>query len=225
MRALLDQAIEIWASGGWAMIALALNALILFVIGFNLWFKLRGRGFRSVSDRKWRSWIAEPGKRRGAVGRLLDFVMGASDLKDLGVRFDELRATEVAPFTRDLRLMKRAVSTAPLLGLLGTVTGMLATFQALATGSGGQKTMDLVAGGISEALITTETGLMIALPGLVLQYHLTRERDRFDAFLARLETACAQYVCVWKQVRARGTDEASLPAAEGPEGAPAGAGS
>jgi biopolymer transport protein ExbB len=84
---------------------------------------------------------------------------------------------------------------------------MLATFQALATGSGGQKTMDLVAGGISEALITTETGLMVALPGLFFLYHLTRQRDRYEAFLAHLETACAQHL----YRRMRGGQSAASP--------------
>jgi biopolymer transport protein ExbB len=90
--------------------------------------------------------------------------------------------------------MRICVSAAPLLGLLGTVTGMLGTFGALATGSGGEKTMGLVAEGISEALITTETGLVIALPGLFFQYHLTRKHERYKAFLAHLETVCAQAV-------------------------------
>jgi biopolymer transport protein ExbB len=122
--------------------------------------------------------------------------MGAGDMGEVGKRFDELRAIEIAPFVRNLRFMKRAVSTAPLLGLLGTVTGMLTTFQALSTGSGGDSTMEMVAGGISEALITTETGLVIALPGLLFQYYLTRQRDRYEAFLAQIETVCAQHLCV-----------------------------
>jgi biopolymer transport protein ExbB len=194
MERLLEQAIEIWTSGGWAMFALAANALILFGMSAHLWLKLRERGFRSTPEETWRGWIRNRGDRKGRLGDLLDFVMGARDLDDMGVRFNEVRSTELAPFNRDLKFMKRAVNTAPLLGLLGTVTGMLATFQALASGSGGQKTMDMVAGGISEALITTETGLVIALPGLFILYHLTRERDRYDAFLAHLETACAQQV-------------------------------
>jgi biopolymer transport protein ExbB len=198
-----NQAVEIWLSGGWAMIALAVNALLLFGIGIHTWFLLKARGSR-VPEKKWRPWIANPSERKGPVGELIEFAMSAGNLHDLRVRFDELNATEVAPFSRDLKFMKRAVSTAPLLGLLGTVTGMLTTFTALATGSGGEKTMDMVAGGISEALITTETGLLIAVPGMFLQYHLTRERDRYEAFLARLETACTQYVCVLREVRARG---------------------
>ncbi len=63
-------------------------------------------------------------------------------------------------------LLQILVTTAPLLGLLGTVTGMLATFQGLNEGNG--NTLDLVAAGISEAMITTETGLVIAIPASLL---------------------------------------------------------
>ena len=188
---LIQEALTIWVSGGWAMVALAANAIILFAIGFHIWLRLRSRG-RGVPESTWRRWLDHPAERRGAVGRLIEFVMGASDLKDMGVRFAELRSTELGPFDRDIKFMRRAVSTAPLLGLLGTVTGMLATFGALASGSGGEKTMNLVAGGISEALITTETGLVIALPGLFFQFRLARQRDRYEAFLAHLETSCTQ---------------------------------
>jgi len=191
---LVEQASGIWRSGGWAMIALAANALVLFWIGFDTWLRLRLRGHGSLRERTWRRWIACPEERRGHVGRLLDFVMRASDLHDLQVRFSELHATELAPVARELRFMRRAVSTAPLLGLLGTVTGMLTTFGALGAGSGGDETMELVASGISEALVTTETGLIIALPGLFFQYHLARQRDHYDAFLAHLESACTQYL-------------------------------
>lgn len=204
---LVDQAVGIWLSGGWAMIALAINALVLFSIGIQTWLHMRTRGFRRVPESRWRRWISTPGERRGSLGRLIDYLMGAADLDDLRVRFKELHSTEIAPYVRDLKFMRRAVSTAPLLGLLGTVTGMLSTFHALGSGAGGQKTMELVAGGISEALITTETGLVIALPGLFFQYHLSRERDRYEAFLAHLETACAQYVFTRKRLRR----EAELP--------------
>jgi len=212
---LFYEASEIWWAGGWAMIALAVNCFILFALGINLWFKFRAKDYRRLPEKKWRDWIGDPKGRRGPVGELIDFVMGARDLDDLNVRFNELHATRIAPFNRDLRFMKRCVSTAPLLGLLGTVTGMLATFQALASGAGGQKTMDMVAGGISEALITTETGLVIALPGLIFQYHLARDRDRYQAFLARLQTVCTQYLCVEGTVRERAGEELqALPQAD-----------
>ncbi len=56
-------------------------------------------------------------------------------------------------------------SVAPLLGLLGTVTGMITTFQALA--QEGARDIAQLSGGISEALITTEAGLMVAIPALL----------------------------------------------------------
>ncbi len=120
--------------------------------------------------------------------------MDADDLHDMTVRFNELRSSEIAPFVRELRFMKRAVGTAPLLGLLGTVTGMLTTFKGLAGGSGGDQTMEQIAAGISEALVTTETGLVIALVGVFFQYRLQRQAETYDAFLQHLECACAQYV-------------------------------
>lgn len=201
MSGLVSQAVEVWRSGGWAMVPLAATSLLLFAVGGNLWRKLRGRGYRSTSEEVWRRWIARPDEREGPVGEVIEFVMGADRIKDLEIRFGELHATEIAPFARDLRFLRICVAAAPLLGLLGTVTGMLSTFQALAEGSGGDKTMNLVAGGISEALITTETGLVIALPGLFLQYHLARERDRYRAFLAHLESVCLQYFAARRAIR------------------------
>ncbi len=192
LTALWEQAVSIWLSGGWGMVALAVNALVMVALGMHVLFKLREKGYQSVPEKTWRHWINHPTERRGPIGKLLDFVTGANSLKQASVLFEELRTAEIAPFERDLRVMKICVSAAPLMGLLGTVTGMLATFGALASGSGGEKTMGLVAGGISEALITTETGLIVALPGLFFQYQLSRKLERYKVFLAHLETICTQ---------------------------------
>lgn len=187
-----QQAMEIWASGGWGMIALAVDAVIIFYLGHSIFFRIRAKGYLYVSEKKMKKWTKHPETGRGPVGRMIRFVMGANNLKEIGILFDELHQTELAPLDRDLKLMQTCVSVAPLLGLLGTVTGMLATFAALATGSGGDKTMGMVASGISEALITTETGLLVALPGLIFQYKLAREHEQYKAFLAHLQTTCTQ---------------------------------
>jgi len=189
---LWQQAVEIWLSGGWAMIAIAVTALVLFGLGMHIFLRLNQKGFASVPEKTWRRWLDCPEERKGPIGELLDFVSGGKTLDDTALFFEELRATEIEPFERDLRVMKICVSAAPLLGLLGTVTGMLTTFAALASGSGGDKTMEMVAKGISEALITTETGLVIALPGLFFQYQLVRKHAAYKAFLAHLETVCTQ---------------------------------
>lgn len=191
---LWSQAVEIWLSGGWAMIAIAVNAFVMFAMGAHIYLRLREKGFQSISEKKWRRWLERPEERKGPIGEILDFATAGTSTSETGILFEELHANETRPFERDLRVMKVCVSAAPLLGLLGTVTGMLATFGALATGSGGDKTMGLVAEGISEALITTETGLVIALPGLFFQYQLSRQHDRYRTFLAHLETVCTQLV-------------------------------
>ena len=173
---------------------IAITALIMFALGVHVYLKLRAKGFQSIAEHSWRRWIDQPQERRGPIGDILNFVSGASSVEQTSLFFQELRTTELAPFDRDLRVMKVCVSAAPLLGLLGTVTGMLFTFDALATGSGGQKTMGMIAMGISEALITTEAGLVVALPGLFFHHQLARKREQYKAFLAHVETVCSQNV-------------------------------
>lgn len=174
------------------MPGIAFSGLIMFALGLHVHMKLGQKRFLSIPEATWRRWIDHPELRKGPIGEMLDFVSGNTSIKAIAACFDELRTTEVAPFERDLRVMKICVTVSPLLGLLGTVTGMLATFNALATGSGGEKTMALVAKGISEALITTETGLVVALPGIFFQYQLSRKHDRYKAFLAHVEIAYTQ---------------------------------
>lgn len=192
LQTLVDQALAIWLAGGWAMIAIAVVALLMFGLGMHLTLRLATRGPGWVSEKTWRRWIDEPDLRRGQLGELISFVTGGRSLERTKVFFEELRTSEITPFERDLRVMRMLVSAAPLLGLLGTVTGMLATFSALSSGSGGEKTMEMVASGISEALVTTETGLVIALPGLFFQYQLSRRLESYRTFLAHLETVVTQ---------------------------------
>ncbi len=189
---LWSEAVSIWASGGWAMWAIAIIAFLMLALGIHTWLRLRRLGYKEVPEDQWRTWIERPRGRSGHIGDILDFVTGGSKIEETAFFFEQLRRTEAAPFERDLKVMKIFVSAAPLVGLLGTVTGMLATFNALATGSGGDKTMGLIASGISEALVTTETGLVVALPGLFFQYYLSRRFDHYRSFLAHMETVCAQ---------------------------------
>jgi biopolymer transport protein ExbB len=197
-----EQAWELWSSGGWAMIPLAINALILYGKAIDVQILLH---YRLSRIRRWTKRLTRRGKAKNEEKR--DFQVACKfliehgvefgkvkTLEDMGACFDEVRTIELPPINRDLRFLKVAMATAPLLGLLGTVTGMLSTFSALSAGSGGDKTMDQVAGGISEALITTQTGLMIALPGTFLYFILSRGRDSFAAAIAHMETLATRHV-------------------------------
>ena len=190
----LEQALAIWRSGGWGMIALALNGLVMFGMGMMMLFKLAARGGFGSPDKAWARYHEDPAAARGTMARILAGAAACGTLEELEHYFDGLRNAEVHPFQRDLKVMKVSVSSAPLLGLLGTVTGMLSTFAALATGGGGDQTMDMVAGGISEALVTTETGLVLALSGLIFQFVLTRKHQRYEETIAHLETLSMQHL-------------------------------
>ena len=69
------------------------------------------------------------------------------------------------------------IAAAPLLGLLGTVSGMEKTFGSLSSAAGG-KSMEGLAGGISEVLVSTESGLTVAIPAMLLLYLAHREMNR-----------------------------------------------
>ena len=84
---------------------------------------------------------------------------------------------------RGLSLLAVSASAAPLLGLLGTVTGMISTFQSIMRfGTGDAR---LLSGGISEALITTEAGLMLAIPALIFHAWCVRRSRRLADRLER----------------------------------------
>jgi biopolymer transport protein ExbB len=78
------------------------------------------------------------------------------------------------------------IAAAPLLGLLGTVSGMEKTFGSLAA-EAGQKSMEGLASGISEVLVATESGLTVALPAMLLVYLAHREMNRQIEAVNRLE--------------------------------------
>ena len=88
---------------------------------------------------------------------------------------------EAPRLERSLSLLAALAGVAPLLGLLGTVSGMIATFETISTA--GTSNPRLLSGGISEALITTQLGLMVAIPLLLAHAWLRRWVERREALL------------------------------------------
>lgn len=128
---------------------------------------------------------AQPGP---VGGMLLEGVRHWRMPKEL---LDELmfeKLLEVKPaLDRGLALISVTAAVAPLLGLLGTVTGMINTFKAITVfGTGDAKSLS---SGISEALITTEYGLIVAIPALLLSAYLGRRVNGYLAGMERLSIA------------------------------------
>lgn len=123
--------------------------------------------------------LQEPGQAsdNNPLGRVLLAAedAGDRDIDAIELLLDEAILRETPALQRGLGLLKLLAAVAPLLGLLGTVTGMILTFQSITLfGSGDPK---LMAGGISQALVTTVLGLIVAIP-LLFSHTLLASRSR-----------------------------------------------
>ena len=90
----------------------------------------------------------------------------SADVETLELKLGEAILKETPPLQRGILFIKIISVVAPLLGLLGTVTGMIQTFQAITLYGAGDPT--IMAGGISQALVTTVLGLVVAIPTVLL---------------------------------------------------------
>jgi biopolymer transport protein ExbB len=112
-----------------------------------------------------------------ALGRVLKVYQDNpdQDVETLELKLDEAILRETAPLESGLPLIKVLYVVAPLIGLLGTVVGMIQTFQQITLFGTGDPRM--MAGGISMALITTVLGLTVAIP-LTILHSLLQSRSR-----------------------------------------------
>lgn len=176
------------AGGWWIMLPLAAIAAALWYGIGTRWVLLR-RG----SDRNIRVLLAR--YERGTGGKV-DGIVDAAVVRGLSIRGQRPRDLRrvlddaFAGFQRDIKrhrvLIGTLVAIAPLLGLLGTVTGMIETFDSLAemalfTQGGG------IAAGISTALYTTQMGLAVAIPGYLAKGVLDRRQSQIEMDLAQLK--------------------------------------
>ena len=182
------------AGGGFVMLPLTGATLVLwYALGYRLLTLRRG------SNKRLAALVAD--YRVGRGGRPRGVLDGAIDrcLEVLGRRppnphraLDDVLFDHRCELGRYATLADVVVIVAPLAGLLGTVAGMIETFDALGdmslfSQSGG------IAGGVSQALITTQMGLAVAIPGLLVGRILRRRQHKLDDELTQLrDLLCAQ---------------------------------
>lgn len=185
---MLEKIIGIWFSGGWVMIPLALLAVLIYSTGLQLVLYLRKGNIQIGNDSEWISWVYNPALAKGRAGEIIRYAQdNVSTSKQIRNRFEEVRQNILNSVQRRLVFLNMLVATAPLMGLFGTVLGMLSIFTSLAK-TGGGDTAAMVAAGISKALITTQTGLFIALPGVFLVLMIRQRKNKIEASLARIES-------------------------------------
>lgn len=155
---------------GYIILALGAFAVLLALTRYGILLLESQRIRRQLED------LPNP-KKDNALGRILlaHKALTTADIETLELKMGESVLKEVPRINRHLPLLKIIAAVAPLLGLLGTVTGMIITFQAITLFGAGDPR--LMAGGISQALITTVLGLTVAIPVLLL-HNVVQSRAR-----------------------------------------------
>ncbi len=146
---------------GYIILALGITGLLIVVIRLIHLIRTGRRVEAQLSH-------LESPQENNPLGRILKTTLETrrTDPENLEALLDEAILREIPSLERGQALVKLITAVAPLLGLLGTVTGMIQTFQAISLfGTGDPK---LMASGISQALVTTLLGLSVAIPLLFL---------------------------------------------------------
>jgi len=188
----MQDATAVWTDGGYLMVPLFILAFMIYFYALEMLIFFRREEYNFVDENTWAGWIRDPSKGRGNIGEIIRYSQdGVKTVRDVQSRFEEIKTAHIPRVEHRIIFLSILVTVAPLMGLLGTVMGMLTTFKGLASSSG--QLVDVVAKGISEALITTQTGLVIAIPGYILVYLLTRRRQEQAVFLEHVESLTMQH--------------------------------
>jgi biopolymer transport protein ExbB len=185
---------EIVAAGGIVMVPIILCSILAVAITLERLWTLREQRVvpAELADKVWQ-WVESRAlsekqttalQQHSPLGRVLaaGLVNRHRDRAVMLEAIDDAGRHVVHDLERFLNTLGTIAAITPLLGLLGTVTGMIRTFKAITVAGVGNPAA--MAGGISEALITTAAGLLVAIPALVAYRYL---RGRVDALVIQME--------------------------------------
>ncbi len=197
MNEALLKALEYLKDGGPVMWPLILVSLVLWslILRKGLWVMAAFResvNIDQASERLRRGemdWLAK-GPNSGAMYWFINRRSGVAQADLYMWRAAVLRQKSM--IHRHLAAIMVLAAAAPLLGLLGTVSGMIETFAVI--NEYGTGNAQALAAGISEALITTQTGLLVAIPGFFAGYILRREARKIQQRLTSFQKGVEQWL-------------------------------
>jgi biopolymer transport protein ExbB len=185
LAALKESLYEKLAAGGPVMIPLLGLGVAALLVGFFKWHQFSRIRLATELDLQRVLRHLKKGERDAALAHAQSIAGPAGDLLATAVEHADEKKEYIEEIVYEKMLgartrLERGISflaltatTGPLLGLLGTVTGMIATFKLISSfGSGDPK---MLAAGISEALVATATGMGVAIPALLLHAFLSRK--------------------------------------------------
>ena len=193
--------LEIVASGGWLMLPIILCSIAVIAISVERYWTLNpskivpkyqlGQVWTWIQENELDSERLKQLRRSSQLGRILAAGLsnsrhGRDIMKD---SIEEAASQVVHDLERFLGALGTIAAIAPLLGLLGTVIGMIKVFTALNLEGAGNA--GVLAGGISEALITTAAGLCVAIPAMIAHRFYVR---RVDSLVVTMEQEAVKLV-------------------------------
>jgi len=188
--------IDILIKGGWLLLPIGICLLLSLAITIERAVNLRGKLYiseesfssirKAVARKDWEASLQLCRVENKLFNRLAETLIfyRESDPTQLRQLIEDQSRQESVALERFLPVMRTIATVAPLLGLLGTVTGMIKVFQTLSLV--GISQAQGLSGGISEALLTTAAGLTVAIPTLIL-FHFFE--GRADRIILRVEKA------------------------------------
>lgn len=186
---LIESVHNTFDAGGVVMLPIIVAGIIGFYYLYSSWFRIGSDFFRKDVSKvvaKMRldlekggieSAVTQLGKRRGILSREFRYALSVAEKTPMEFRnYMQVRMIKTVRYMEQgSRIVAVMAAAAPLLGLLGTVTGMVSTFDVI-TLYGNQNPV-LMADGISEALISTQSGLLIAFPLTLLKQRLDERTE------------------------------------------------
>ena len=180
--------INTWLNGGWVMMPLFILSVMIYYYGSEMFMFLNNFKAPNNDSKDLDLWIKDPSGAPRELKNIITYSLdNVTTKKQLTNRFKEVEQNILDSVEKKIILLSTLVAAAPLMGLLGTVIGMLSTFSGISMGAG-EETISSISSGISEALITTQTGLFIALPGTFLIMLLQRKKAAIETFILTIES-------------------------------------
>jgi len=193
--------LEIVQAGGWLMLPIVAGSVVAVAIVLERLWTLQQRRVvpPAVTAQVW-EWIqhgqldpqhVQQLSQSSPLGQVLATGLSYrhAPREVLKEAIEDAGRHVVHDLERYLNTLGTIAAISPLLGLLGTVSGMIRAFTAITTQGVGDPTV--LAGGISEALITTAAGLAVAIPALIAHRYL---RGRIDALVVKIEKESIRFI-------------------------------
>jgi biopolymer transport protein ExbB len=197
MELLIEKAANYFSQGGWIMFPIAAVSIAMWALIIERFRSLGAMTAGDISMHEAIDRIRSGDASAAGEGLRAQLVSAYAAEKSGDPRLDREILGHCAmrqrqSLSRHLTIIAVMAGIAPLLGLLGTVLGMIETFDVIALfGTGNAKAM---AGGISVALITTQTGLLVAIPGLFLSGVLSRRARHLGVRLDEIASVLGRIV-------------------------------